>query len=147
MSMSTAIAEALAQLRAMLEELEEKQASGAWVFDSANLGGTIDSVIWQAQQTIAFLDGELRERVYSPEEFSEGLTGAAAWEAWRDTADALGKQLARALGTMSRWSAGAVLTRAAYNVRDAAAQIAQGLPWAALFAAAVAALVLFGGRR
>lgn len=147
MSMATAMAEALAQLRQMLAELEQKQAGGIWIFDSANLGGTIDQVIWQEQQTIAFLDGELRERIYRPEQFSEGLTGAAAWEAWRDMADASGKRLARALGTMSRWSAGAVLQQAAYNVRDAAAKIAEGLPWAALAVAAIAAVVLFGGRR
>lgn len=147
MSMEAAMAAALAQLRAMLEELEDKQAGGVWVFDSANLGGTIDQVIFQAHQTIDFLDGELRERIYRPGDFAEGVKGPAAWEHWRDTADALGQQLARALGTMSRWSAGSVLQHAAYNVAEAAQKLSEGLPWLALLATAVAAVVLVGGRR
>lgn len=148
--MGAAMADALAQLRALLSEVEDKQAGGVWVFDSANLGGTIDQTIRQARDTISFLDGELRERISSPDEFQEGVTGAAAWDAWRDIADQLGRQLALALGTLSRWSAGETLKRVGYDLKAAAQAVISATPFVAIAFAALVVLYLFtigGGRR
>lgn len=143
------MAAALQQLRALNNELEAKQADTYWVFDSANLGGTVDQVITQATLQIQFLDGELRERVYSPAQFSEGVTGAAAWDLWRELADATGQQLALALGTLSKWSAGETLKRMAYDVRDAARELAGGLSDAVVMLGLllVVYFVTIGGRR
>lgn len=147
--MAAAMDGALAQLRELHAELKSKQGQTFWVFDSANLGGTLDQAIVSAQTSIDFLAGELRQRVFEPEQFQEGVRGAAAWDAWRDLADHTGTQLGLALGTLSRWTAAETLSRIGYDLRAAAQAVATATPWVALAFGALFLVYLFsiGGRR